>query len=382
MLKPINFLIIFFVLLSNFSIAQEWMLKLRSQVELRKWKLTTKAEKTEKSLQGAAISLSKGSTVISQTTSNSDGDFEIDVPANGEFILTITYAGCNTKKFSVSTNGVPEGVGKDNYKPTISIGGFIMSKPIKSVDYIGLNEPLVKVEYKGKGQNFDKDEIVTNKGLEIVSKIYDAETMVINKFCATNKLGDDALNKKNCPLARSYYLKAISMLPDEQYPVEQLAKAEACIKSNEEKAKALADEAAQKQEASKAANDKRAAEKVAKEKAALEKAAKDKAVKENVAAQKTPSNDGKSTDIKPKNSVPTHGNENTTSDGKGNSKYKTPQVIGSNKYKETIAKADEFFKTKRYLEAKAAYTEALRIKPNDAYATKRLSEVKLLCTSK
>lgn len=382
MLKPINFLIIFFVLLSNFSIAQEWMLKLRSQVELRKWKLTTKAEKTEKSLQGAAISLSKGSTVISQTTSNSDGDFEIDVPANGEFILTITYAGCNTKKFSVSTNGVPEGVGKDNYKPTISIGGFIMSKPIKSVDYIGLNEPLVKVEYKGKGQNFDKDEIVTNKGLEIVSKIYDAETMVINKFCATNKLGDDALNKKNCPLARSYYLKAISMLPDEQYPVEQLAKAEACIKSNEEKAKALADEAVQKQEASKAANEKRAAEKVAKEKAVLEKAAKDKMAKENTPKQTDTKATEKSTGIKPKNTKSTNTGETDLSEDNGDSKYKTPQVIGVNKYKEIISRANDYFKSKRYAEAKAAYTEALRIKPNDAQATKRLSEIKTLTAPK
>jgi hypothetical protein len=349
------------------------MLKLKSQVELRNWKLTNKAEKTEKTLPGAAITLSKNGNVIGQTMTNANGDFEIDIPAKGEFILTITYAGCNTKKFSVSTNGVPEEVGKDNYKPTISIGGFIMSKPIKGVDYLGLNEPLVKVEYKGTGQNFDKDETVTNKGLEIVSKIYDAETSIINKFCSTNKQGDDALAKKNCPLAKSYYLKAISMLSDEPYPVEQLAKADDCIKAKEEKQKIAAEEAAKKEAAAKAANDKLASEKAAKEKAALEKAANDKLTKQT--ETKTTE---KNNDIKPKDINSSETAEKPESENTKESKYKTPQVIGSNKYKETITKGDEYFNTKRYAEAKNAYTEALRIKPQDAYATKRLSEVKAL----
>lgn len=372
MQKVVNILL-FLCLSSNFVTGQEWMLKLKSQVELRNWKLTNKAEKTEKTLPGASITLSKNGNVIGQTMTNANGDFEIDIPARGEFILTITYAGCNTKKFSVSTNGVPEDVGKDNYKPTISIGGFVMSKPIKGVDYLGLNEPLVKVEYKGGGQNFDKDETVTSKGLQIVSKIYDAETAIINKFCATNKLGDDALAKKNCPLAKSYYLKAISMLSDESYPVDQLAKADDCIKAKEEKQKAATEEAVKKEEAAKLANEKLAAEKAAKEKAALEKAANDKAVK-----QTETKNTEKTNGIKPKNTTSSEVSENPDPTDAKESKYKTPQVIGSNKYKETIKKADEYFNTKRFAEAKNAYTEALRIKPNDAYATKKLSEVKAL----
>ncbi|MGZ4045866.1 MAG: carboxypeptidase-like regulatory domain-containing protein [Bacteroidia bacterium] len=364
--KSVKFLVCF-VFLASFVRGQDWTLKLRSRVELRSWKLTNRADKTEKSLPGASITLTKGSVVLNQTTTNADGDFEIDVPGKGEFILTITFAGCNTKKFSVSTNGVPDAVGKDNYKPTVSIGGFVMSKPIKGVDYLGLNEPLVKVEYKNNGQNFDKDETVTNKGMEIVSKIYDAETKIIEKFCATNKLGDDALNKlKNCPLAKEYYLKAINMLQDENYPVEQLAKAEQCIKDKEAVNAAAAEAAAKKAEAAKLTNEKAKAEKAAKDKEAFNKTAANKTNQEKEPAKKT---------VEPIKSVASNETEGSSSGGNGNSKHKVPQVIGANKYKETIIRADDYFKTKRYSEAKAAYQEALKLKAGDAYATGKLEQI-------
>ncbi|MBA3664248.1 MAG: hypothetical protein H0W61_08575 [Bacteroidetes bacterium] len=373
--KTITLLVGLF-LLSICCQAQDWTLKLRSRVELRNWKLTTRAEKTEKSLQGASVSLSKGNQVLTQTMSNAEGDFEIDVPGKGEFILTITYAGCNTKKFFVSTNGVPDAVGKDNYKPTVSIGGFIMSKPIKGVDYLGLNEPLVKVEYKNGGQNFDKDETVTNKGMEIVSRIFDAETKIIEKFCATNKLGDDALNKlKNCPLAKEYYLKAINMLPGEPYPVDQLVKADQCIKDKEMKGELAAAEAAKKAEASKTANEKAKTEKAAKDKENFNKNSSGTVSKTNEPVKK----DSKTEPvITPQKREGESNGDNTSGTGKGNSKYKVPQVIGANKYKETITKADNFFKTKRYAEAKSAYQEALTYKAGDTYATSKIEQVNKL----
>jgi hypothetical protein len=143
--------------------AQTWSLKLSSNVELRTWRLNTKADKEEKPLAGADIKLYKGSAVINQVSSDNKGDFTIMVPPNGEFILMVAYPNCNTKKFSISTLGVPDEVGKNNYKPTFSIGGFIMAKPFPGIDYSGLQQSLVKVEYKPKGKNFDDDESVTDK---------------------------------------------------------------------------------------------------------------------------------------------------------------------------------------------------------------------------
>jgi tetratricopeptide (TPR) repeat protein len=330
-------------------------------------------------LQGASISLSRGTEILNQTVTNSEGDFEIDVPAKGEFILTITYAGCNTKKFSVSTNGVPESVGKDNYKPTISIGGFVMSRPIKGVDYLGLNEPLVKVEYKSGGQNFDKDEEVTNKGLEIVSKIYDAETKIIEKFCSTNKQGDDALKAKNCPLAKEYYQKAMGILSDEQYPFEQLVKAEQCIKEKQAKDDAVALDKLKKEEAAKQVAEKAKAEKAAKDKEAFAKNAEKTKTSTDKPKEKVPVKE--SPTIQPKN-TDEKSTASETNDNRGNSKYRVPKVIGANKYKETITRADDYFKTKRYTEAKTAYEEALKYKANDPYATSKLEQVNKLLSSK
>jgi hypothetical protein len=286
----------------------------------------------------------------------------------------ITYAGCNTKKFSVSTKGVPETVGKDSYKPTVSIGGFMMAKPIKGVDYIGLDEPLVKVEYKSGGQNFDKDDAVTGKGMEIVSKIYDAEITVMEKFCNLNKQGDDALNKKNCALAKDCYEKAINLLPGESYPVDKMKQVEQCIRNKEAKEDAAMLEKIKKEEAAKVANQKAINEKKAQDKAHFEKAGTKSAAKAEPAKEK------ETQAIIAKETTPAEetGESNTS---KGNSKYRMPKVIGANHYKETITRADNYFKTKRYKDARHAYEEALKHKANDSYATGRMAEcAKLLQT--
>ena len=341
------------------SFSQTWSLKLNSKVELRNWKLTTKASVSEKVLEGALITLYKDKEVIGQTNSDLSGNFTINIPNNGEFILSITYAGCNEKKFSVSTKGVPDDVGKGNFIPSVRIGGFMMSRPLKGVDYIGLLAPLVKVEYKGDGKSFDRDEVVTNKGQEIVSSIYDAENTIIQKFCGYNKQGDDALAMKNCPVAKTYYEKAIGLLPDESYPKTQLMKAEECIKIKEAAADAAKLEAQRKEGAAKKANEKTIAEKKTKEKEAFNKSA--------------PTN----TSTAISNTVTTENpdeKENNSSDRKGESKHKTRKVLSADGYKNEVAKGNSLFNDKRFKEAKTAFEEALKSKPNDPYALEKIAE--------
>ena len=61
---------------------------------------------------------------------------------------------------------------------------------------------------------------------------------------------------------------------------------------------------------------------------------------------------------------------------KRNSKVSVPQtVFGVDKYKETIKKADDYFKMKRWAEAKPVYEEALKQRPDDPYATSKLEIV-------
>jgi hypothetical protein len=514
--------------------AQTWSLKLSSNVELRTWRLNTKADKEEKPLAGADIKLYKGSAVINQVSSDNKGDFTIMVPPNGEFILMVAYPNCNTKKFSISTLGVPDEVGKNNYKPTFSIGGFIMAKPFPGIDYSGLQQSLVKVEYKPKGKNFDDDESVTDKGLNIVSKIAEAENNLIEKFCTSNKNGDIALTKPDCPLAKACYEKSMVLIPGEQYPVEQLPKVGLCLKDAEaaakkatdeakakaettkEKpkdadkkaiedavAKAMADKAAKEQaesdklvkaaaynaqkkaeqeklaeskavtasakttytnapkpkggaikikeksekekedekerladakaetediaaEREKAAEEKlklKEKEKAKREKALKQKEGMEKAKEEDLAEEKAAyekakakreeaekaeienaekereafkkeeeeriakkreelekqaakeAENEKAENEKRKRAYEEREKEAAANLGRTNSDYSIPPPLGSDGYKDLITKGDDYFKTKRYPEAKKMYEEALKLKPKDVYAASKLAEI-------
>ena len=477
-----------FILLNYAAVAQNWKLKLSSNVELRTWKLTSKAEKEEKALGGASIKLLTGSNVVSEVSSKPNGDFSIEVPANGDYMLEVSYAGCNTKRFAISTRDVPEKVANDNFNPSYSIGGFIMAKPLPGIDYSPLKNPLLKVAYQDRSQKFDSDDGVTERGLKTVSKIADMENDLVSKFCDLNKAGDAALSKNDCPLAKSNYEKAIALIPGEQYPAGQLIKVGDCLKQKDtpkDADKKAIDDAVAKAKADKA--EKEAAERdklmlaaaqSAKKKEAEEKKAENKTkptapAQENPKPAATPATNSAPTPtsngvlkIKPKSekelkqeakrAKQREGMAKSSAEEKeaiqkdfekaeerrlkkkqeaaekarkeregmaadqaktieedkaeaakkweakqkaeaerekerkeayaekqkagGNqeldeSEYKTPQPLGVNKYKEAIGKADDYFKTKRYAEAKKMYEEALLIKANDPYATSRLAEI-------
>ena len=389
-IKYLIIIIVFFY--STIGRSQVWTLKLRSAVELRTYKLTNKIDESVEKLSGASITLYKGSVIVTQMQSDGNGDFIIDVPANGDFILSVTYSGCNPKKFAISTFGVPEALANDNYKPTFGIEGVIMAKPFPGINYSVLQQPLAKIIYISNGKKFDDDEDFTNQMLAELSKIRDAETVLLESFTSTNNNGDIALSKGDCPLAKSNYEKAMTIIPGERYASEQLIKVGDCFKAKELADKKAFEDAAAKSNQAKLAADKLAKEKVvnekqeidklAKEKTVAEKAAKDKSivgkssvkdpVKGKVALEKPKV---KSALIAPVNSSAEPVNDKPAT---GASKYSIPQAIGVNKYKESIKRADELFKMKRYSEAKSVYEDALKFKVDDVYSTGRLAEIEKL----
>ena len=389
-IKYLIIIIVFFY--STIGRSQVWTLKLRSAVELRTYKLTNKIDESVEKLSGASITLYKGSVIVTQMQSDGNGDFIIDVPANGDFILSVTYSGCNPKKIAISTFGVPEALANDNYKPTFGIEGVIMAKPFPGINYSVLQQPLAKIIYISNGKKFDDDEDFTNQMLAELSKIRDAETVLLESFTSTNNNGDIALSKGDCPLAKSNYEKAMTIIPGERYASEQLIKVGDCFKAKELADKKAFEDAAAKSNQAKLAADKLAKEKVvnekqeidklAKEKTVAEKAAKDKSivgkssvkdpVKGKVALEKPKV---KSALIAPVNSSAEPVNDKPAT---GASKYSIPQAIGVNKYKESIKRADELFKMKRYSEAKSVYEDALKFKADDVYSTGRLAEIEKL----
>ena len=275
--KPLVIFLNFWFLCVTMS-AQEWSLKLKSSVELRTFKLTNKVDVTEEKLSGATIILYKGAVIISQIQSDGSGDFVIDVPKNGDYVLVVSYSGCNPKKFAISTMGVPEELAKDTYKPSFGIEGVIMAKAFPTINYSVLQQPLARIIYTPNGKKFDDDDVYTNQMLAELTRIREAENALMNNFTSTNNTGDVALSKGDCPLAKASYEKAMTIIPGERYPSEQLPKVGDCLKQKE-----LADKKAA--DAAKLAAEKAEAERLAKEKAAQEKLEADKLAKDKAAQE-------------------------------------------------------------------------------------------------
>jgi len=334
--------------------AQEWTLKLRSSVELRTFRLTNKVDISEEKLAGATITLSKGAITITQMQSDGSGDFVIDVPANGDYILTISYSGCNPKKFAISTMNVPEELAKDNYKPTFGIEGVIMAKAFPSINYSVLQQALARIVYTPNGKKFDDEEGYTNQMLAELTKIREAENVLMNNFTSTNNTGDVALSKGAAAKATK-------------------AESEKAQKDKLAKEKLEADKIA-KEASTKAA--KEAAEKVTQSKVTKTKETPKEPVKEKTT---TPAKET-TREIVP--SSTSSSEPSSAGVGSGDAKYSIPQALGADKYKATIKRADELFKMKRYSEAKPIYEEALKQKPNDPAATNKLAEIEKLTIKK
>ncbi len=392
------------------SFGQTWNLKLKSTVELRTWKLTNKAQEKLDLLPGATISLLKNGQVAQKVSTDANGVFSIDVPPNGDYILEVSYSGCNSKRFSISTYNVTENIFNEKYNPSFSIGGFVMAKPFQGIDYSGLSKPLVHIMYDAKLKNFNKDEGITNNGLNTVSNIAQKEDELVQKFCNFNQLGNNALAKLDCPLAKQMYQEAIQTISNETYPQEQLLKTDICFKEAEANAKKLIEQKNAERikdslnivNKEKTAADKKAKElevinaaKISKEKADAQKLAQQQAQKDKPIAvqQKTvtakpaskPTPKPKEVETKIVKEEPLKPNNTNTENSsvpsnqkKEESKYSMPQVLGANPYKDNMIKGNDYFKTKRYAEAKAAYELALKAKPNDAVATTKLNDCNLM----
>ena len=381
-------------LLPVISISQNWEVAISSSVELKTWNLTSKAEVSTEPLQGATIKLMKDDGTIGQWTSDSKGNFTVRVPGGSVYTIEITYPGCNSKRFEVNTTGVPSDVASDNFTPTFGIiGGFVMSKPFPGIDYSALNTPLVKVNYDTKIKNFNDDKNYTDNNLNRVMKIVEAENTLIQNFCTTNREGDVALKKPDCPLAKSLYEKAISIIPGEQYPVQQLAKVGKCFEDiaakekQKEQEKLDAEQAAkEKLENERLAKEQAAAKKLADQQAAKDKEENERLAKEQAAKQKADQKkqvkeEKKKTEETPKKEefVQTNkqasSNNNSNPGSSGDAKHKVRQTLGGGTYKEHITKANDLFAVGKYEEAKKSYENALKYKPGDQVAQDKLKEI-------
>ncbi len=453
---------------------------------------------------GAIVQVYQGAKVIGTYPVDLEGKYSFKLPLDGDYTVVVSAQKTVTKKFMVSTRGVPPERAVNKFS-TIQADLGLFEK-MDGIDYSILNQPLQKYMYKADKTNFGYDEAYFQQMLGGLQRLRELEEAARNKkreleanYASAIKTADKAFQKKDWATAKANYTKAKDLKPGESYPKDQLVQIDIILKDQdalnkkleEEKAgaaKAVADKAAAdakakadadalakkkadedaarlaKEKADKAAADAKAkadadalakkkadedAARLAKEKAdkeiadakakgdseaarlAKEKAdkaaadakakadadalakkkadedaarlAKEKAdkeiadakvkgdseatrlAKEKAAADAKVKSDADALAKKKADEAARLAKEKADAlakkDAEEKAKHTISPVLGEDKYKSAIKKADDLFKMKRYADAKISYEDALIAKASDKYAKERLAEIEKLLKS-
>ena len=381
-------------------------------------KISGKVKTGKDNIANATINLYENNNKINTAVSNSNGDFSFNLDFNKIYTLEVSSNNYVPKKVLIDTK-VPE---KDLiYKYSFTVDLFIK---IDGVDYSALNKPVTKIVYNEEADAFDydipytetmrkeidkiisqiesnkkqaynqiiakADELFKNEQYEEAINYYekaidldpyndypDKQIMQCEKLIAQkrnaetnyNKFiaqGDNLFNKQNYINAKTAYQNALNIKPAEQYPKQKLAEIDKLIADKAAKEKAEA-EAKAKEEQYKAA--------IAKGDAAL--------AKQNFDEAKTAYNQALS--IKPNEQYPKQKLaeiDKLIADKAAKEKAEAEAKAKEEQYKAAIAKGDAALEKMNLTEAKSAYQDALRIKPEESYPRNKIVEIDNMLTQK
>ncbi len=333
-------------------------------------------------LSGVQIQVFQGSTVWKTLSTDAGGNYSFELPLNSEYMVVISKAGMASKKFSVSTRGIP--AERATNKFSIIDADIGLYEKIDGVDYSVLNQPLNKYVYNPTKENMEFDEAYLNQMLGALGQLKAAIDAAIKakkeleaNYQAAMKAGDKAFNKRDWTGAKAAYTEASNLKPKEQYPKDQIANInkiiadqEALNKKNEDAAKKAAEEAAKKK-----AED----ELNAKYLAAVKKG-DDAFAKKDWATAKGGYNEAlgiKSMEMYPKMQLAEiekalAAEAAAKAKQEGDAKAKAELEA---KYAAAIKKGDEAFAKKDWVNAKAGYNEAIGLKSTEVYPKNQLAAI-------
>lgn len=320
-------------------------------------------------LEGAIVTLYKGSTQAQQITTPSSGKFSINLDQEAEYTMTVTKPGFITKKFVFSTRGVPGDIAKNfegGAKPEISI--FELPKDPAVVTQVNsiLAQPVAKFLYDPTEQDIVFDKAYSESMLQELNRLSqlekevkkkqeeEAKNLQANAAASESKYkeaiskGDAAFNKKDYLTAKASYQDALTIKKGEAYPVGKLVEIDKLMADAAKNAQVEADY-----------------------KAAIAKADQAFGTKNYDAAK------GSYTDalkLKPAESYPKSKLDEIAKLLTNESKNKELDA----KYNAAIAAGDKAFGAKTYDAAKSSYTEALALKSGEKYPKSQLAEIERL----
>jgi hypothetical protein len=234
-------------------------------------------------LVGVLIQVTQGSRVVVSTKTDPNGEYAFQLPFGGEFLAEVSREGYVTKKFTISTMGIPPEKKETKFQP---IGASIsLFRRLEGIDYSLLNQPMMKFRYNPQDEGFEYDKAHQAQMSEGLERIKEAEKDIKRaekereaKYASLVKEGDRSFGKKDYQASINSYKEAMVLKPKESYPQAQVEHISKLME--EAAAQAKADEALKAQLAAEAAAKKAAEEAAAKARADADAAAKAKAEKE------------------------------------------------------------------------------------------------------
>jgi len=362
-----QFLIVTFWVLTSIAYAQE-----APTFPLHVEGTITNLEDTP--MSGAIIQVSQNGQVIKNITTDGSGSYQFDLPLNSDYVVTVTKPGHVSKKFTVSTKGVPPDRATSKFG-TVEASLSLFEK-MEGIDYSPLNQPMNKYSYNANKENFEYDANYLNAMIASLQNIMAQQAAAIERakqlernYQAAIKAGDKAFQKNDWAGAKAAYTQALGLKPNETWPKDQMTQIDKIIKEQEALNKKKEEDA--KKAADEAAKAKAEAELNAKYAAAIKKG-DDAFNAKNWAAAKLGYNEAigyKPGEQYPKDKLAAI--DKAIADEAAN---KSKAELDA-KYAAAVKKGDDAFNAKNWTAAKAGYNEALGFKPAEQYPKDKIAAI-------
>ena len=146
---------------------------------------------------GANVQVMQDAFLPSSTQTDVDGNYDLYLPLNREFDVTITKEGYVQKKYFVSTKGIKEEGGLAKFPNYVA--DVVLFTRYEGVDYSLFDEPINKYHYNSKNNNMDYDEPYLKQMKEAMKEVKKAEREALKlaheklvnerKLLANSKIG-------------------------------------------------------------------------------------------------------------------------------------------------------------------------------------------------
>jgi tetratricopeptide (TPR) repeat protein len=364
------------------------------------------AELDMKPVSNAVVTLYEGNSKIKSIKTGSSGMFSFKLDMNKDYTVEVAKEGYMAKRIRFITK-IPDDV-TGAWVREFAVG---LVKYCEGVNYSVLNDPVDVIQYSLRRQDFDSDKTFVYKVKPRLENLYiDVDQCLIKKYNSTLSEADRLLDNKKYDEAREKYEQAKEMLPDEQYPDDQISKINDIINRDRNIENLYKNTIA---EADALFTQKRYDEALLKYKGALtlkpqetyseQKISEIESLKAELDAQQQAKSEeeakynsliskgntayalknyemardlySQALEIKPGNYYPTNKLKelNVLIAQKEQTETRQQEIV--KEYNNTVSQADQLFSVKNYEQAKELYNKALLVNPNENYPKEKIAEI-------